>query len=110
MKIIGYKGCPKCEILRLIYPDLEYIEIPDISLGFGDSFAKFTKLFGFSPCKKCRIRQYKFNKWLPYWWRLKHVDEKIIKAKELAYLNGVKEFPILIDDYFTKILKNKVNN
>jgi hypothetical protein len=105
MKIIGLEGCPKCVILKQKYPDFEYIEIPRLSLGFGDTVAKLTCFFGIQTCKACRIRQYKFNKWIPYSWRSKQIDNKIINAKNFAYQMGIKEFPILVDEDLTKIIE-----
>lgn len=104
MIIIGLKNCPRCKLVKAIKPYHEYIEIPDISLGFGDTIAKFTKLFGFSPCEQCRLRQYKINNLIPYKWRLKRVAPKVIKAKQLAYKNGITMFPVFADDDLTEIV------
>ena len=37
-----------------------------LSVGLGDTVAKVTKAIGLKPCKRCRKRQAKLNKLLPY--------------------------------------------
>ena len=36
------------------------------SRGLGDTVAKITKAFGVKPCGKCKKRQQKLNKLIPY--------------------------------------------
>ena len=36
------------------------------SRGFGDTIAKITRFFGIKPCGRCKKRQAKLNRLLPY--------------------------------------------
>lgn len=104
MIIIGLEGCPRCKILRDRFPLLGYIQIPATSLGIGDTFAKFTKLCGINPCSKCRIRQGKWNKWFPYFWRIRRMDPLILRAKDRICKLGATQFPVVTDDHINKII------
>lgn len=106
MIIIGLEDCPRCKILKNRFPHLPYIEIPSISLGFGDTFAKLTKLCGINPCSKCRIRQGKWNKWLPYFWRIKKVSFIALVAKDVICKLGATQFPVVTDDNMSKLIKD----
>jgi len=104
MIIIGLEGCPRCKVLRDRYPYTTYIEIPSMSLGFGDTFAKLTKLCGINPCSKCRIRQGKWNKWLPYPWRTRRVNIKVLVAKDIICKLGATQYPVVTDDHMTRLI------
>lgn len=105
MILICKEGCPKCISVRKKRPKLKYIEIPKISIGLGDTIAKITHFFGIDPCPGCRLRQIWCNKWFPYPWNVKKVPARILKVKEKAYRLGVRRFPVLVNDKFTKIIK-----
>jgi hypothetical protein len=107
MKIIGLEGCPKCKEIKTLYPNATYIEIPRLSLGFGDTIAKITCFFGIRPCLKCRLRQNILNNIIPYTWRVKKINQTILDAKKFAYKQGAKEFPILVDDNVSKIIRKE---
>ena len=94
--IIGLQGCPRCSDLKLRYPGATYIELPNISLGLGDTISKLTRMFSVRPCHACRIRQHKFNKWIPYTWRINKLDRDIAIMKRNICLLDMKEYPILI--------------
>lgn len=106
MIIIGLEACQKCKMTHKIYSNLTYIEIPKISLGFGDTISKITNFFGIKTCGQCRLRQYKFNKWIPYFWRKKKINPDILKAKNLAYKHKITDFPILASDDLESIINN----
>lgn len=107
MKIIGLENCPRCKKIRKKFPQIPYVEIPCLSLGFGDTFAKFTHFLGIEPCSGCRIRQGKWNKWIPYRWRFKRVRLNIRKAKAAVYKLGATQFPVVTNDRITKIIKDE---
>ena len=98
MIIIGLEGCKACELIKKSFPDYTYIEIPRLSLGIGDTISKLTNFFGIKTCAKCRLRQYKFNKWIPYTWRIKNINPYTIQAKEFAYKKGITQFPFFTSD------------
>lgn len=106
MIIIGLEGCPRCKILKERFPDMAYIQIPSTSLGFGDTFAKLTKVCGINPCSKCRIRQGKWNKWLPYPWRIKKISTMVLIAKDVVCKLGATQFPVVTDDRMTRLIKD----
>lgn len=94
--IIGIKGCPRCDELKQMYPNASYIELPNISLGLGDTISKITSIFGINPCNGCRIRQYKLNKLVPYKWRIKKLDPRIARLKINICLLNKKSYPIYL--------------
>lgn len=112
MIIIGKEGCPKCKSLRINFPDLKYIQIPKLHIGFGDTICAITCMLGIHPCGSCRIRQYKCNKWIPYKWNIKKLSPEIIALKQKILSSKVKEFPIIMDDKLEYVIpiENLYNN
>ena len=104
MIIIGLQECPRCKSLKELHPDYEYIEIPLLALGLGDTINQITHLFGFETCRNCRLRQYKCNTWIPYTQRLGSINKRVLAAKNLAFKNGIVEFPVLANDDLTEIV------
>lgn len=49
------------------------------SKGFGDTFAKITKTFGFKPCAGCEKRRLSWNERLAYAKKKKEEDDKLNK-------------------------------
>lgn len=98
MLIVGIKGCPKCEKLKREFSDVRYVELPNFSIGFGDTFHKITKFFGFKTCPNCQVRRNKWNKWIPYFWRVKKMDPELIKIKAEVLHSGEIEFPVVFDN------------
>lgn len=104
MIIVGKQGCPKCKTLRTSFPNLKYIEIPDIQIGMGDTICAITCLFGIHPCAKCRVRQHWCNKLFPYKWNLKEISPEIINLKQRLLMLRIKEYPVVMDDTLKTII------
>lgn len=98
MKLIGKEGCPDCIIFKKQHPSLEYIEIPDLDLGFGDTICRITCFFGITPCASCRLRQSFLNKLIPYSWNIKKVKHGILELKNSLLKQGIKKYPVVLDD------------
>jgi len=104
--LICKEGCDLCrKVRKSVYPNMEYIEIPKISIGLGDTIAKITSFFGITPCAGCRLRQIWCNKWFPYPWNRRKVPPGILAIKEKVYRLGVRRFPVVVDREYTKIIQ-----
>lgn len=103
MILIGKEGCPKCKDIKAAFPYLQYIEIPDIQTGLGDTICSVTCWLGIIPCRGCRLRQNWCNKVFPYFWNIKKMDPKYIEIKRKVYKLGVRQFPVIVDDEISKI-------
>jgi hypothetical protein len=106
MILIGKQGCPRCKMLRVFFPTLEYIELPDKHFGLGDTICAFTSFFGITPCTKCQIRRNWFNKIIPYAWN-KRFPGYYSHIKSTMLLSDVKTFPFFMDDLLTRVLKKE---
>lgn len=95
MKLVGSEGCEICAAYKAKHPNLEYIEMPDIQIGLGDTIAAITSFFGITPCRACQLRRHWCNKWFPY---KRKIDPKLVELKQILIKLGAKEYPVLLNE------------
>jgi hypothetical protein len=104
MIIVGKQGCSRCKKLRTLYPKEQYIEIPNVHIGLGDTICAITCFFGITPCKGCMIRRHWCNKWIPYKWNLKKIAPEIAELKQRIIISNIKQYPVFMDNDLKNIL------
>ena len=63
---ISKRGRVKVRQYEIRDPAEQPAHSPEPSRGLGDTFAKITKAAGVKPCGKCKKRQAKLNRLIPY--------------------------------------------
>lgn len=96
--IIGIENCERCKVFKHAFPSLPYYEIPDKLYGFGDVIARIAYFFNIKKCARCKIRHYKYNKWLPFFWTNKGDRKLRLKLIEI----DATIFPVVTDFEFKR--------
>jgi hypothetical protein len=96
MILITLKNCDGCEEFKKKHPEIPFIELPNKSRGFGDTFAKLTHILGIKQCKSCYRRQHIWNRWFSYF-GINYSKEYRNIIKILNLLN-IYEFPVVLND------------
>lgn len=103
-QIIGVDNCKRCQHLKDLLPSLKYTQLPDISLGLGDTIHRITLLFNIKKCSSCYTRHYWLNKLFPYFWR---GDRHIRKVRSLLVKLKITEYPAIISTDYQRVLDLK---
>jgi hypothetical protein len=113
--IIGIENCDRCRILHERWPLIEFIKLPDTSLGLGDTIEKLAWKLGIEKCSACKKRHYWLNLFFPYFWRsdketrklrtqLVKIDATIFPVIVLKNMSGKLDLKVIDPEFYDKYM------